>query len=115
MDLSKKQRCENCRWLTKRIIDFYPCRDCVHLHPDAEYNFFCFPDQMNMFGFVELDKCRSCGRRVHMSYGPGSYKRVECRCGNSLRAKVTVEEMIRRWNNKPPAKTIMWRVNHNEK
>lgn len=106
----KKRKCEACRWYNKRKLDFYPCCDCVGLHADAEYNFWCPPEQLNMFGFTELAKCRSCGRKVHISYGPGSYKRVECRCGNKLQAKVTVEEMIQRWNNKPPTKSILWRV-----
>ena len=42
---------------------------------------------------------------MHMSYGKNGYKYVICHCGNHLQAKVTVEEMIKRWNNKPPSKT----------
>lgn len=110
MDAKIPRICMGCRWLHDRKIDFYPCRECVNAHGDADYNFFCQQEQPNMFGACELAHCRSCGRRVHMTFGPRGYKYVKCRCGNSLQAKVTVEEMIRRWNNKPPSKTIMWRV-----
>ena len=102
--------CLDCRWLHDRAINFYPCRECIHLDVSAEYDFYCQHEQLNMFGECELAKCRSCGRKVHMTFGPRGYKYVKCRCGNSLQAKVTVEEMIRRWNNKPPSRTIMWRV-----
>lgn len=102
--------CQECRWLHDRGINFFPCRECIHLHEDAEYDFYCQPEQIDMFGAAELTVCRSCGRKVHMTFGARGYKYVKCRCGNSLQAKVTVEEMIRRWNNKPPSRTIMWRV-----
>lgn len=105
--------CINCRWCSKRSIDYYPCSCCVGLHAEAEYYFFCLPDQQDMFGIAELARCRSCGRKVHITKGTGynsSYKYIRCKCGNSLQAKVSTEEMIRRWNNKPPEKTKMWRV-----
>lgn len=104
-------KCLNCRWSAKKKINFYPCRDCVHWRADSEYDFFTWPEHLNMFGFAELARCRSCGRKVHMSYGENGYKYVICHCGNHLQAKVSVEEMIRRWNNKPPSKTKMWRIN----
>lgn len=103
-------RCLNCRWQAKRKLDFYPCVECVQLHPEAGYDFFCLPDQLDFFGAAELARCRSCGRRVHIDFGKRGYKYIRCKCGCSLQAKVTIDEMIRRWNNKPPARTKMWRV-----
>lgn len=107
--------CINCRWYSKYAIGFYPCSECIGLNAAAEYNFFCLPNQPDMFGVAELARCRSCGRKVHITKGTGyksSYKYIRCKCGNSLQAKVTVEEMIKRWNNKPPSKTKMWRIKH---
>lgn len=106
-----KPDCANCRWVSKRAIDFYPCSKCIGAHPRADYNFFCVPEQIDMFGVAELVHCRSCGRRVHLERAKhGSYRYVRCTCGNSLQAKVTDVEMIKRWNNKPPAMTKMWKV-----
>lgn len=108
-------RCPNCRWYSKYAIGFYPCSDCIGFDQKAEYDFYCLPEQPDMFGVVELARCRSCGRKVHIEKGCGknsSYKYIRCKCGNSLQAKVTVEEMIKRWNNKPPKKTKMWRIKH---
>lgn len=105
--------CTDCRWHSKYAIGFYPCSECIGLKADAEYNFFCLPEQPDMFGMVELARCRSCGRKVSITKGTGknsSYKYIRCKCGYGLQAKVTVEEMIRRWNNKPPKKSKMWRV-----
>lgn len=110
-----KPECNNCRWNFKRYMDYYPCCDCIGLHKSASYNFFCFPDQLNMFGVAELCHCRSCGRRVHMEFGNRGYKYIRCKCGNTMQAKVTVEEMIRRWNNRTPARTKMWRTNKYER
>lgn len=104
------KRCENCRWKQKRAINYYPCSECVLLHDGADYNFFCLPEQLNMFGFAELVRCRSCGKHVRMEFGSRGYKYIRCHCGCSLQAKVSVEEMIKRWNNKPPCRTKMWRV-----
>ena len=56
-----KPECNNCRWKSKRYLGVYPCCDCIGLHKLASYNFFCFPDQLNMFGVAELCHCRSCG------------------------------------------------------
>ena len=109
-----KPECNNCRWKNKRHPGVYPCCDCIGLNTLASYNFFCFPDQLNMFGVAELCHCRSCGRRVHMEFGSRGYKYIRCKCGNTMQAKVTVEEMIHRWNNRAPARTKMWRSNKYE-
>lgn len=106
-----KPDCANCRWCSKKSINYYPCSRCIGAHQNADYNFFCVPEQINMFGVAELVHCRACGRRVHLERAKrGSYRYVRCSCGNSLQAKVTDEEMIARWNNKPPLMTKMWRV-----
>lgn len=60
-------------------------------------------------GAAELCHCRKCGRKVHMEFGKRGYKYIRCLCGNSMQAKVTAEEMICRWNNRVPAKSILWK------
>lgn len=50
-----------------------------------------------------------------MEFGSRGYKYIRCKCGNTMQAKVTVEEMIRRWNNRTPARTKMWRTNKYER
>ena len=107
-------KCVNCRFYNKRKLKFYPCNECVGLVSGAKYYFFCAPEQLELFGGAELVPCRNCGRKVHMTFGlPGrpSYKVIHCKCGNHLQAKVTAEEMVRRWNNKPPGRTKLWEVN----
>lgn len=101
--------CVNCRWqkfLTKRM---YLCSECIGLKENAEYDFFCLPDGDTLFGAAELCHCRKCGRKVHMEFGKRGYKYIRCLCGNSMQAKVTAEEMICRWNNRVPAKSILWK------
>ena len=102
--------CVNCRWqkfLRRRMC---PCSDCIGLKKNAEYNFFCLPDSDALFGEAELCHCRKCGRKVHMEFGRRGYKYIRCLCGNSMQAKVTSEEMIRRWNNRVPDRSVLWKV-----
>lgn len=62
-----------------------------------------------MIVLPKIKNCRKCGRKVHMEFGKRGYKYIRCLCGNSMQAKVTAEEMIQRWNNRVPTKSILWK------
>nr|DAK02396.1 MAG TPA: desulfoferrodoxin-like protein [Caudoviricetes sp.] len=103
--------CKNCRW--QKYMPKYPCSLCIYLDNTNQFNFFVMVEAINLFGVAELEHCKCCGKKVRLRRD-GKYRIISCSCGNSMCAKCNDEEMIRRWNNRLPDKTKIWKVRIND-